>query len=152
MKTLLLISLFIFTAQAEIKNFLCTGGYTANLRTEPDLDSAIVTTLTKYVPLIKLEEKDDWTKVKTGSFEGWMANSLVDTNIDCVLATTSYKTHESYTSSTPHQYREKVSTGEGFKVIKTEVGMTQVKDKTGNVFWLENHVLWPKDKLNSLSL
>lgn len=112
----------------------------------------IVTKLSKYTPLMVLEEKEQWTKVKTDSFEGWVYNTLIDKSINCVLSTKSYKTHESYTSDTPHRYREKVLTGEGFRVIKAEMGMTQVKDKTGNVFWLENHVLWPQSKLQSLHL
>lgn len=138
-------------ASAE-KKFVCSDGYTSNLRSGPDTSSMIVTKLSKYTPLMVLEEKEQWTKVKTESFEGWVYNTLIDKSINCVLSTKSYKTQESYTSDTPHRYREKVLTGEGFQVIKAEMGMTQVKDKTGNVFWLENHVLWPKSKLQSLHL
>lgn len=134
------------------EQYLCSEGYTSNLREEPNLDAPIVTKLSKYTPLIKMEKKDKWTKVRTANFEGWIYNTLVEKNLDCVTSLKSYKTHTSYTSNSPHRFRKKVLTGEGFKVLKTELGMTQVKDKTGNVFWLENHVLWPKDHLQSLSL
>ena len=153
MSLLMTISLTQANEKAEEKRqFLCSDGYTSNLREQPNLKAPIVTKLSKYTPLIKVEEKDKWTKVKTAEFEGWIYNSLVESGLNCVTSLKSYKTHTSYTSNTPHRYRKRVLTGEGFKILKTELGMTQVKDKTGNVFWLENHVLWPKNNLQSLSL
>ncbi|MBC76680.1 MAG: hypothetical protein CME64_11755 [Halobacteriovoraceae bacterium] len=139
-------------AYANPKKFICTDGYISNLRSAPDAKASLVTQLPKYTPLIVVEEQEGWTKVKSKSFEGWIFNKLLDNSYKCVLSTKSYKTHESYTSSTEHKYRETVLTGEGFKILKAEMGMTKVQDKTGNVFWLENHILWPKNNLKSLSL
>lgn len=134
------------------KRYICSEGYTTNMRSEASTSSHIVTKLSKYTPLIVLEEQKQWTKVKTSTFQGWIYNTLLDESINCVAAVKSYKTHKAYSSSSPHKYRKKVVTGEGFRVLKTKMGMTRVKDKTGNVFWLENHVLWPKEKLKSLTL
>ncbi|MCO4753871.1 MAG: SH3 domain-containing protein [Bacteriovoracaceae bacterium] len=145
-------ALLINTTFAQTQKFICTDGYVSNLRADAQADAALVTQLPKYTPLIVLEEKEGWTKVKSKSFEGWIFNKLLDSSYSCVLSTKSYKTHESYTSRTVHKYRENVLTGEGFRILKTEMGMTQVKDKTGNVFWLENHILWPKNNLMSLSI
>ncbi len=153
MKTLIIALTFIQSlAYTSPQKFICTDGYISNLRSGPDSNAGLVTQLPKYTPLIVLEENEGWTKVKSKSFEGWIFNKLLDNSYTCVLSTKSYKTHESYTSSTEHKYRENVLTGEGFKILQTEVGMTKVKDKSGNEFWLENHILWPKKNLKSLSL
>lgn len=149
-----LLSIFLNTAKAQQKgqDYVCTDGYTSNLRSNPSLSSNIVAKLSKYTPLLELERQGPWVEVKTKNFQGWVHQKLLDKSIECVQSTKSYKTHKNYTSGMPHKYRGNVLTGEGFKVLKTEVGMTQVKDKSGHVFWLENHILWPKSKLESLHL
>lgn len=152
MRILIFSIVFGVSFASAMDKIICTDGYTSNLRSEPTTSSSIVAKLSKYTPLVAMEKREDWTMVKTGSFKGWIHQKLLDESIQCVLTTKSYKTHQSYSSSQPHNYRKNVLTGEGFRVLSTEVGMTQVKDKTGNVFWLENHILWPKDKLESLHL
>ncbi|MEX0798312.1 MAG: SH3 domain-containing protein [Bacteriovoracaceae bacterium] len=152
MKLLFLSFVLGVSAQGAIDKFICTEGYTSNLRVEPDLNSSVVVQLSKYTPLILLEENEKWSKVKTKSYEGWIFNNLLSNSFECVLSTKSYKTQQSYSSRAPHKFRQNILTGEGFKILNTEVGMTRVKDKTGNVFWLENHILWPQEKLESLSL
>ena len=149
--TVLLLASPLFATEAS-KEFLCSTGYTSNLRSGPGVDEDIVTQLSKYTPLLALKQESGWSKVKTPSFEGWVYNELLSDSLDCALATQSYKTHSSYSQNEPHRYRKTVITGEGFKILSTKVGLTQVKDKVGNVFWLENHILWPKEKLKSLHL
>tara|TARA_B100001971_G_C18268036_1_gene596449 strand:- start:23907 stop:24410 length:504 start_codon:yes stop_codon:yes gene_type:complete len=137
--------------QKKINN-ACVKGLSANVRSEADTKASIVTNLSKYTPLTILEEKEDWTKVQSKNFIGWIFNELIIKNINCVMVIQPGKAFADSDTSSTHSNRENVNLNEAFKILSTEIGVTQVQDKYGNVFWIENQNLWPKTNLENLSL
>lgn len=163
MKTTLLISLLSFfilasenkeeTKVDEIQlNNACVKGLSANIRSEADIKSSIVINLPKYTPLTILEKGEKWSKVKSKNFEGWLVNELIVDDVNCVVVVQPSNVFENPQSKTPAQSRETVELNEGLRIIETQIGITKVQDKYGNTFWLENHNIWPKTKLENLSL
>lgn len=151
---LLTITILCFANEKENKlaDNACVKGLSANLRSEPDLKSSIVVNLNKYTPLTVLEEKDQWTKVKSKNFQGWLFNDLLIKDIKCVMALQPDSTMADIRSEEPHSNRSQVDINEGFKIIETSLGKTKVEDKFGNTFWLENQYLWPKSELEDLNI
>ena len=137
--------------EAITKN-ACVKGLSANIRSEADIKASIVINLPKYTPLTIIERSEKWSKVKSKSFEGWLINELIIEDINCVVVVQPSNVFDNPQTKSPANTREAVELNEGLKILETQIGMTRVKDKYGNTFWLENHNIWPKTNLESLSL
>ena len=157
MNKIILITIFSFNLFANeskitpVLNNACVKGLSANIRSEANTQASIVTNLPKYTPLKVLEENEEWTKVKTKNFEGWIFNELIIKKINCVVVIQPGEAFADADTS-KNKVTRKVNLNEAFKILKTEIGVTQVQDKYGNQFWIENQNLWPKTNLENLSL
>jgi len=156
MNTIILISLITLSClgaeKKEEAQIACIKGLSANVRSEPNLKSSVVANLQKFTPLNVIEVKEQWTKVKSKNFQGWVFNELLVSDLSCVMTLQPEKTLLTDQSEDPHFNRNSVEINEGFKIIKTTIGKTKVEDKYGNTFWLENQYLWPKSELQDLNI
>lgn len=134
------------------KSHACVKGLSANIRSEADIKASIVINLPKYTPLTIIEAGETWSKVKSKSFEGYLINELIVNDVNCVVVVQPSHVFDNPQTKTPAPNREKVDLNEGLKILETQIGITKVQDKYGNIFWLENHNIWPKTNLENLSL
>jgi uncharacterized protein YgiM (DUF1202 family) len=132
MKKLLLFSIFTLLAYAidseqSKEKIACVKGLSANLRSEASLKGSVVVNLNKYTPLTILEEKENWTKVKSKNFQGWLFNDLLVKNIKCVMALQPDNTIADIQTEEPHSNRSQVEINEGFKIIQTTLVRLKLK-------------------------
>ena len=117
----------------------CTVKQINNVRTGPSSEEQIVKKIPIYTPLILLEEKEEWAKVKGVDFQGWIYTSLIDKKTDCMVI---LNTKKPYCFKQKEKLNRPISFNEGFKIIKKDVGCNLVEGKWGKQIWLNSNNIW----------
>ncbi|MFH2090981.1 MAG: SH3 domain-containing protein [Pseudomonadota bacterium] len=113
----------------------------ANMRSGPDVNSDQLWQVEQYHPVIVIEKKGDWYKVK--DFEGdtaWLHNSLLGKS-----ATVITKAEKCNVRSKASIDGEKLFTtqkGVPFLVLDTKGGWIKVKHKDGDIGWISKKLVW----------
>lgn len=149
-KFILLLSFFFF----QINIFAspedaCTIKHQNNLRSNGSATDKLIRKLPIYTPIIILEEKNDWLKVKGVDFEGWLYSSLVDKNIDCLVIR---NTKTPYCFKQKQKLNRRISFNEGFKILRKDVGCNLVESKWGKKIWINSTNIWPESAAKLIQL
>lgn len=116
----------------------------ANLRSKPSLNSKVLWTVGRYMPLLELDSKGSWYLVK--DLEGkkmWISSSLVSDDFDCAVIRVDRanlrKDPEKTASKTPLSYAFKYMP---FKKLQREEDWLYLQDAYGGRHWVIDRNLW----------
>ena len=114
---------------------------TANLRSGPDEKYEVLWQVEKFHPLLVLEKKEDWYKIK--DFEGdmaWVHSSLLG-KTDGVI-TNKAKCNVRSTPDEKGKVLFTVERGVPFKVLKRNGNWIQIEHADGEIGWIYNSLVW----------
>lgn len=133
--------LFAFSTAAMAQERVCVNADIANMRSAPTTKSDQLWQVEKYHPLIVLEKKGKWVKVK--DFEGdtaWLHKSLLG-NSECVI-TKKAKCNVRSSGSIKGKKLFTTERGVPFKVLDRKNGWIKVKHKDGDIGWISKKLVW----------
>ncbi len=143
LKSLLICLGFIWVTvcAAAAQERVCVTASIANMRSGPSTKSDQLWQVEKYHPLIIIEKKGKWRKVK--DFEGdtaWVHNSLLGKS-PCVITV---KTKCNVRSKASIKGKKLFTTERGvpFKVLDRKNGWIKVQHKDGDVGWISKKLVW----------
>lgn len=147
---ILVLIIFSFKASADLQkeNLLCTTKKVNFLRQLPTQKSAIVRSLPMYTPLKVMSKNKNWYKVIGIYYNGWIHESIVRSDIECMIFTSHGSPSCPGRKNTTHKIRFR----EGFKVLKKEIGCNYVQTSIGRRFWIDSSYAWPIEENLSLHL
>lgn len=142
--------LLLFALQTHA---LCVSSDVANLRGGPGPSFPVTWTVGKYTPLVEVDGKNGWYKVK--DMEGeihWIYRNLVSKRLKCV----SVKVKRANLRTGPgtkfpyaaYQVADKYFP---FKRINQKDDWYHLVDASGNKFWLHESTLWRPRKVSNIS-
>ena len=132
---------------------LCVSASKANLRNRPSTKGAITLSVGKYTPLLELERKGGWYKVKdVDGVVHWIYSSLVTSRFQCMIVKSS---------------RANIRTGPGgkfplarypianryfaFRKLDSEEAWLKIQSPSGRgPFWIHENLVWQAFRVQSI--
>ena len=138
---LLVISALALGGEAEART-LCTKAARANLRAGPGKNFRVTWEVNKYMPLVQIDKKGDWIKVKDVDGDThWVFKSLVDSRQKCVTV----KSARANIRRSPSAKSEKLYTVEkytSFKLVGNKSKWVQIAYGKKKM-WVFHTLIWP---------
>lgn len=141
LKPILFFILFLFSRA----DALCVSSFQARLRAEPNGNSKITWVVGRYMPLVEIDRKGSWYKVKDQDNEThWISVSDVTSRIKCVAVKTrraELRTQPSGKSPLHElRYADRYT---AFKRIEADPEFWySVEDESGEKFWIAASQVW----------
>ena len=121
---------------------LCIRSARANLRSGPGKEFRITWEVNRYMPLIQIDKKGNWVKVKDVDGDiHWVFGSLVDGKLDCITI----KNKVANIRKKPSAKAEKWFTVQkytSFRRIGQKSKWIKIKYE-GQVMWVFHSLVWP---------
>lgn len=132
---------WVAAEQAMAQERMSVRTDTANIRSGPSLKEQTLWQVEKFYPLVVVEKKGEWRRVK--DFEGdqgWIHSSMLDTS-----ATVIVKSDQCNLRSGPGKQYDiafTVEKGIPFKVVQTKGDWLEVQHADGDRGWLFKSLVW----------
>ncbi len=133
---------FIFSVQA---NALCVNAFTTRLRAEPSGSGKVTWVVGKYMPLVELERKGNWIKVR--DLDGdvhWAAGGDLTGRERCVVVkATAASLRTGPGTKFPFADIQMVDRYTAFKRVEAEPeDWYKVEDESGSTYWVSASQVW----------
>ena len=113
----------------------------ANIRAKPDTQSDTLWQVEKYYPLLILEEKDGWDRIK--DFEGdtgWVHASLLDATPTVIVKVNNANVRTD--AGTQYDIAFDANKGTPFRVLEKKGGWLKVQHADGDEGWIFGALVW----------
>ncbi len=134
-------AVFAVFGPAAAAERMAVKGDVANIRAKPDIRSDTLWQVEKYYPLLILEKKGSWYRIK--DFEGdagWIHGSLVD-NTPTVIVRVN-RANIRTDAGTQHDLAFDADKGTPFKVLEKRERWIKVQHADGDVGWIFKSLIW----------
>src|SRR6185436_19736034 len=101
---------------------------TPSLLAEPSREASVLAPLAIGVPVVLLEDRGDWLRVRTGTNEGWVQRSFFDLPTYTVASTTTTRT-EPVVLRSPTLYVEHAFNGRIVESVTSGTPLTVIEDR-----------------------
>lgn len=139
---IVLLACFMMVAQsAAADERVSVRSNTANIRSGPGLNEMALWQVEKYFPLVVVEKKGEWYKVK--DFEGdqgWVHTSVIDKTRSVIVK--SNKCNVRKGPGTEHGIVFTVEKGIPFRVLQAKGDWLEVEHSDGDRGWLFKPLVW----------
>jgi len=113
----------------------------ANMRSGPGTEDAVLWQVEQYHPVIVVEKKGNWYKVKDYENDtAWLHNSLLG-KVDTVI-TVKDKSNVRSKPDTKSSILFTVDKGVPFKVLEKKGTWIKIQHADGDVGWIHNSLIW----------
>ena len=136
------LTLAVFVTTAAAQERLCITANIANMRSGPGTKFDYIWQAEKYYPVIVIEKKGKWYKVK--DFENdvaWVHQSLLG-KFRCVMTKKNKCNVRAEPSTKKGEVVFTVERGVPFKVLKEKENWLKVEHKDGDVGWIHKSLVW----------
>lgn len=121
---------------------LCIKAPRANLRAGPGTDYRITWEVNRYMPLIQIDKKGNWVKVKDVDGDThWVFESLVDAKLDCVTVQSKIANIRKGPSVNADKWFT-VQKYTSFKRVGTKSKWVKIEYE-GQAMWVYFTLVWP---------
>ena len=138
---LITVGLFLFLPNRSAAEMVSIKGEKVNLRSGPATSSSIIWELGKGYPLLILQKKKSWLKVK--DFEGdtgWVYRKLTFNKPHVIVKKKNVNIRKE--PSTKSSIIGKANYGVVFATVKQQNGWAKVRHDSGLVGWIKRDLLW----------
>jgi len=143
--------LWIGFALSQPAAALCVSVSKAHLRKGPGTQFPKTWTVGRYMPLVRLDRKGRWYKVKDlDGEEHWLHSRLVTTQYKCLAV----KVREANLRQSPGGPRAEYRSADkysAFQRIRQKEAWYYVKDSYGQKFWIHKNTVWRPIKVIRLN-
>lgn len=131
----------------------CTKAEPVLLYETPSIKSKVLWTVAKYMPLLEIESKDGWVKVKDLDSEiYWVQKKWLSSSIDCLIIKTPYSALRigpgSQFKPALMPFADKYSP---FKKLDRDGPWLKVQDDYNTIFWIHESQVWEPLRFSNLS-
>lgn len=137
----LVASVLVFS---QLASGLCVKSARANLRSSPSSSSSISWTVGQYTPLIRLEKKGAWYRVRDqDGEEHWISSRIVTTSYQCVAVKgTMARLRTGPGTQYPLAFYGLADKYWPLKRIERQENWYKVEDDSGYQFWVHDSNVW----------
>jgi SH3-like domain-containing protein len=131
----------MFAGFAEAAERVAVKGSVANIRALPNTGSDTLWQVEKYHPLLVIEKKGKWFRVK--DFEGdrgWIFSTLVDQTATIIVKVSRANIRTG--PGTQHDLAFDAGKGTPFKVLEKNKRWLKVQHSDGDVGWIFTSLVW----------
>lgn len=151
--TLKSLSLCLLLVFANIGFALCVTSSGTNMREGPGTNYPITWQVSRFTPLLEVERKGGWYKVR--DMDGdvhWIYRTLVTNSIQCLSIRASAASLRTG-PGTQHSYAELPSVGKyyPFKKIDFNPPWYRIQDDKGGKYWVHESLVWRPMKRQTIS-
>lgn len=134
-------SIFFMPGAVLAEERLSVVASIANMRSGPGTEDSVLWQVEQYHPLIVVEKKGNWYKVKDYENDvAWLHNSLLG-KVDSVI-TIKDKSNVRSKPDAKSSILFKVDKGVPFKVLERKGGWVKIQHADGDVGWVHNTLVW----------
>lgn len=132
---------------------LCVSATQANLRSGPSAKSAVTLSVGKFTPLLELDKKGRWYKVKdVDGAVHWVYSSLVTSRIQCLIIKVSTANIRTGPGSqhplAPYPIANRYF---AFKKLDSDEAWLKIQSPSGKgPFWVHENLVWRALRVQSI--
>lgn len=148
--------ILLFVACLSLRLFaepVCTNKPLTTLRKSADEKSAVTWRVSRYMPFLRIEKKNGWSKLRDLDGETHFARAKdLSTSLRCLVVKTNVATlHREPSASAPATDFKHVDRYTPFLRVADKDDWFQVKDEAGHVAWIAAPQVWKPVVINSMS-
>nr|NJM04183.1 SH3 domain-containing protein [Desulfobacula sp.] len=141
MAILIVFSFFLAPGAVRAEERLSVISSIANMRSGPGTEDAVLWQVEQYHPVIVVEKKGNWYKVKDYENDtAWLHNSLLG-KVDSVV-TVKDKSNVRSKPDAKSSIKFTVDKGVPFKVLEKKGPWIKIQHADGDIGWIHNTLVW----------